>query len=88
MEVEVNNKYKQYELTINKQNQERDDLNRKLADLSTKLNEKIQMLNNLLTENDTLKKRIEKYDISITAYESEVNKRFSNMDQSISSLSR
>ena len=38
MEVEVSNKYKQYEMTIRNLSQERDELNRKLVDLSNRLN--------------------------------------------------
>ena len=86
MEVDVNNRYKQYEMNISKVSQERDDLNRKLVELTNRLNEKVVEVNNLtpvLNQNQSLRKKIEQYDISINAYEGEVNKRFANMDSSI-----
>ena len=69
MEVDVNNRYKQYQMNINNLSQDRDELNRKLVDLTNKLNEKVSNLNNLANENQALKRKIEKYDVSISAYE-------------------
>ena len=38
MDVEVSNKYKQYEMNIRNLSQERDELNRKLVEMSNRLN--------------------------------------------------
>lgn len=48
----------------------------------------INNLNPVLGENENLKKRIEKYETSIAAYEAEVNRQFVSYEMKVDNLTK
>lgn len=82
---------KHYEHNIHQLTQERDDLIRRFNDLNRDYNQKVVEVNNLspvVAQNESLRKKLTSYDSSITAYEGQVNKRFTAYQQNIDILSR
>lgn len=86
MEGEVASRYSNYEDVISKTNADRNEAIKQLELLSRQNAEIVTRINQLLPENEALRKKIDNYETSIAAYEAEVNKRFIAYEQNIDVL--